>query len=350
MNAYLVDTRKRDAVPGLAHAGQARVAVVVPSYKVTKHILGVIEGIGSEVERIYVVDDCCPDGSGDFVERENRDARVRVLRNATNQGVGGAVLNGYLAALADGMDVVVKMDGDGQMDPRMLARLIRPIVEGRADYTKGNRFYDLACISRMPTVRIVGNAVLSFMSKLSTGYWSIFDPTNGYTAIATPVVAHLPIDRISRGYFFETDMLFRLNTLRAVVMDIPMHSIYGAETSHLSIRKILPEFLGKHASNFGKRLFYNYFLRDMSVASLELVVGLSLLIFGTVFGTYHWIRSMAHGMSTPLGTIMFAAIPILVGLQLVLAFLAYDIAGVPRNPVSQDLPDAVPPSDIRELS
>jgi glycosyltransferase involved in cell wall biosynthesis len=318
-----------------------RVAVVIPSFKVTRHILKVISSIGSEVERIYVVDDCCPDGSGDIVEKENRDSRVVVLRNAVNQGVGGAVMHGYREALADGMDIVVKIDGDGQMDAKLLPRLIKPIVERKADYTKGNRFYDLDRIGSMPPVRIFGNAVVSFMAKFSTGYWGIFDPANGYTAIATPVVAHLPMEKISRRYFFETDILFRLNTLRAVVRDVPMHAIYGDETSHLRIGKILPEFLLKHGRNFAKRIFYNYFLRDMSVATLELMFGFMLLIFGIGFGTFHWLTAMWSGVPAPFGIIMFAALPILIGLQLLLAFLAYDIAGVPKQPIASELPDVV---------
>lgn len=320
---------------------QPRIAVVIPSFKVTRHILVVIASIGLEVERIYVVDDCCPDKSGDLVEKEKKDPRVVVLRNAVNEGVGGAVMHGYRQALADNMDVVVKIDGDGQMDAKLLPRLIRPILEGKADYTKGNRFYDLDRIGSMPPMRVFGNAVVSFMAKFSTGYWGIFDPANGYTAIATPVVAHLPMEKISRRYFFETDMLFRLNTLRAVVEDIPMHAIYGDETSNLKISKVLPEFLAKHARNFGKRIFYNYFLRDMSVASLELLFGLMLLVFGIGFGSYQWIVALMTGISTALGIIMFAALPILIGLQLLLAFLAYDIAGVPRRAIASDLPDAL---------
>jgi dolichol-phosphate mannosyltransferase len=315
-----------------------RIAVVIPSYKATRHILSVIGGIGAEVERIYVVDDCCPDGTGAFVERENRDERVLVLRNEINEGVGGAVMHGYRRAVNDGFDVVVKMDSDGQMDPRMLPRLVRPLREEQADYTKGNRFYDLKTIHRMPPVRVFGNAVLSFMSKVSTGYWGMFDPTNGYTAISARVAEHLPMDKISRRYFFETDLLFRLNVLGAVVRDVPMDAVYGEETSHLRISKILPEFLGKHARNLAKRLFYNYFLRDLNIASLQLVAGSGLLAFGFTYGAYHWLRALSSGQTTPLGIIMIAALTTLVGFQLLLAFLSYDMSRVPRDPIAPLLP------------
>ncbi len=314
------------------------IAVVIPCFKVTGQILPLIGRIGAEVSRIYAVDDCCPDGSGAHIERYCDDPRVEVLRHTQNQGVGGAVMTGYARAIADGAGIIVKLDGDGQMDPALLPQLVLPIVEGWADYTKGNRFYDLAHIARMPAARLIGNAGLSLITKASTGYWNIFDPTNGYTAINARTAARLPIERISRRYFFETDMLFRLNTLRAVVMDVPMDAIYGEEVSNLKISKVLFEFSGKHAVIFSKRIFYNYFLRDMSAATFELVAGALLFLFGAGFGIAHWIESAQRGVATPLGTIMLAALPVLIGLQLLLGFLNFDVANVPTQPVSRLLP------------
>ena len=139
------------------------------------------------------------------------------------------------------------------------------IIRGQADYTKGNRFYDLAEIRRMPRIRILGNAMLSFMTKISSGYWDLFDPTNGYTAIHTRVLAKLPLEKISRRYFFETDMLFRLNVARATVVDVPMDAVYGAEISNLKVSRVLADFGFKHFRNACKRIFYSYFLRDMSL-------------------------------------------------------------------------------------
>jgi glycosyltransferase involved in cell wall biosynthesis len=287
------------------------IAVVIPSYKVTRHILGVIAGIGPEVVRIYVVDDKCPDGSGAFVREHCRDPRVVVLDHAENQGVGGAVMTGYRAAIADGARVMVKIDGDGQMDGSLIPSFVAPLLAGEADYTKGNRFFNLERIGSMPPMRLFGNAVLSLMTKLSSGYWDLFDPTNGYTAIHADAARFLPFDKISKRYFFESDMLFRLNILGAVVADVPMDAVYGDEESNLKISKIVTEFLTKHIRNFGKRIFYNYYLRNMS----------------------HWIGSAHSGISTPAGTVMVAALPVIMGVQLILAFLAYDIASVPRRPL-----------------
>ena len=307
--------------------------MVIPCFKVRKSIMHVIADIGPDISRIYVVDDCCPEGSGQEVERHCEDSRVRVVFNATNLGVGGAVMAGYRAALADGMDIVVKVDGDGQMDPVLIPAFTAPIKSGEADYTKGNRFFDLEEINRMPRLRILGNTTLSLLNKLSSGYWDLFDPTNGYTAIHCDVIRHLPMAKISSRYFFETDMLFRLGTLRAVVVDIPMSARYGDEVSNLRISRILGEFTAKHLRNLFKRLFYSYYLRDMSLASFELPLGLLLLTFGSVFGAWHWLDSWQSGIANSPGTVMVSALPVLVGIQLILAFVGYDIQATPKRPI-----------------
>lgn len=321
----------RQAAEGIAWT--RGIAVVIPCYRVTRHIEDVLAAIGPEVDAIYCVDDACPDASGDFVEREVSDPRVRVLRHTQNQGVGGAVMTGYRQGVADGARVLVKIDGDGQMDPALLPVFVAPILRGEADYTKGNRFWDLSTIGRMPLMRRVGNLSLSFLAKASTGYWDIFDPTNGYTALHAEVARRLPLDSISRRYFFETDLLFRLSTVRAVVVDVPMESRYGDETSGLKIHRILGEFAFKHLRNFAKRIVYNYYLRDLSVASLELIAAIGLLTFGACFGGWHWWRSAQLDTETPVGTIMIATVAVVSGLQFLLAFLGYDIASVPRRPL-----------------
>lgn len=324
------------APSGLKEGGapvMARVAVVVPAYRVRNRILGVLSDMPKWINSIYVVDDACPEHSGDFVEAHCDDRRVRVLRHEINMGVGGAVMTGYMRALQDGADVLVKMDGDGQMDPLLLPQLLGPIVRGEADYTKGNRFYDLDRISRMPVMRLVGNAVLSFMTKISSGYWDIFDPTNGYTALHARVAAKLPLQKISQRYFFETDMLFRLNTIRAVVVDVPMDARYEGESSSLRIGRIAHEFLLKHLRNTGKRIFYNYFLRDLSLASLLLLAGLGFVTAGGALGISYWYRSYASGIPTLPGSVTLVALLVIIGIQLLLGFLAQDISSVPRKPL-----------------
>jgi glycosyltransferase involved in cell wall biosynthesis len=312
-----------------------RIAVVIPCYKVTQHVLDVISAIGPACSRIYAVDDCCPAGSGDLITAQCHDPRVRVLRNPSNLGVGGAVKLGYAAALADGMDIVVKIDGDGQMDPALLPQFVQPILDGEADYTKGNRFLELEALKAMPTLRLVGNSLLSFLTKFSSGYWDIFDPTNGYTAIHREALRRLPLAKISNRYFFESDLLFRLNLVRAVVVDIPMAAKYADEVSNLRISAVVGEFFCKHLRNFGKRIVYNYYLRDMSLASIELPLGILLLLFGLLFGSVEWLASLRSGVPATTGTVMLSVLPILMGLQFNLSFLAFDIAAMPRRPLSR---------------
>ena len=330
----VIDQPAGAASTGAASApASARIAVVIPSYRVTRHIIGVIAGIGPEVSHVYVVDDRCPDGSGEFVRANCHDPRVTVLEHAENQGVGGAVMTGYRAAIADGASVIVKIDGDGQMDASLIPVFVAPILAGEADYTKGNRFFNLERLSAMPPVRLFGNAMLSFMTKLSSGYWQLFDPTNGYTAIHADAARYLPFDKISKRYFFESDMLFRLNTLGAVAVDVPMDAVYGDEVSNLKVSQVITEFAAKNVRNFFKRLFYNYYLRNLSVASLELPIGVALTTFGLVYGVVHWIASAQSDVETPAGTVMMAALPVIMGVQLILAFLNYDIASVPSRPL-----------------
>lgn len=312
----------------------AAVAVVIPCYKVRKHVLDVIRRIGPDVSKIYAVDDACPEQSGRFIELECRDPRVKVLYNDKNRGVGGAVIAGYRAAMADGMAIMVKIDGDGQMAPELLPDFIAPLQELRADYAKGNRFYSFHNVRAMPRVRLFGNAVLSFMTKISSGYWSIFDPTNGYTAIHRSALARIDLKNVSERYFFESDMLVKLGAERAVVIDIPMDAIYADEESGLRISKIVPEFIGKHGAESIKRIIYTYLLRDFSLASLNLVFGLLLLIFGGSFGVWNWVESISSGQVASSGTVILSALPIILGFQLLLGFLAYDIANQPRIPLS----------------
>jgi glycosyltransferase involved in cell wall biosynthesis len=308
------------------------IAVVIPSFRVTEHILDVLKNIGPEVERIYVIDDACPDKSGEFVEKHSKDKRVQILFHEINQGVGGAVVTGYKAALAENMDVVVKVDGDGQMDPGLILTIAKPVLEGNADYSKGNRFDSLENLFSMPKTRILGNAVLSLWSKLSSGYWNITDPTNGFTAIHRKALEAIQLDKLRKTYFFESDLLFRLSIVNAVVMDVPMVSVYGNEKSNLKIRKVIFEFPWRHTVNLLKRLFYKYYLREWSVASFELPVGIGLTIFGAWFGLARYFEASGAGQATTAGQVTLSALALILGVQLLLSFLAYDVQSEPRVP------------------
>lgn len=314
------------------------IAVVIPCHRVRDRVLAVLDRIGPEVGVVFVVDDACPEGTGAHVLAHCRDERVAVLCHERNQGVGGAVMTGYRRAMAAGADIVVKVDGDGQMDPALVPRFAAPILEGRADYTKGNRFHNVEDVRAMPAARLLGNAALSFMSKASTGYWQVFDPTNGYTAISVPALAALPLGKIEPRYFFETDLLFRLNTIQAAVVDVPMEAVYAGAPSGLRIGRVLWPFLAGHGRNAAKRIVYNYYLRNFSLASLQLVAGVVAMLFGTAVGVRGWSRSIQTGVPATTGTVMLAALPVVLGFQLLLSFMAYDIGAVASRAISPLLP------------
>lgn len=316
-----------------------KIAVVIPCYNVKDFILPVLGRIGEEVRSIYVIDDVCPEQTGSFVKQNCSDPRVEVVFHKENTGVGGAVISGYRRAMADKADIIVKIDGDGQMDPCLLPLFVRPIIDGQADYTKGNRFFDREAIRGMPILRLIGNSGLSLINKFATGYWNIVDPTNGYTAVHRKVLERMPLSKLSESYFFESDMLFRLNIQRAVVRDVPINSKYGDEKSGLKISKVFSEFLYKNFRNSVKRVLYNYYLRDMSVASLELPIGLGCITFGAYVGLSTWWSNIDIAATTPAGTVMLAALPILSGLQLILAFISYDVSAIPKVVIHKQSPD-----------
>ena len=268
---------------------RASIWVIIPCYRVTAHIADVLAGIPDWIEGIVCLDDACPDRSGDFIDTLAAGPRVHVVRLPDNLGVGGATLAGYALALEKGARILVKLDGDGQMDPAYLPQLVAPIVLGEADYAKGNRFTTAQHLRAMPAVRTFGNAALSIINKVSTGYWSVFDPTNGFTALEASV-ARLVMERaVAPRYFFESDLLYHLGTLRAVVRDVPIPARYAQERSHMTIAGVIVPFAVKHARNALRRLIGQYFVRDLNIASIEILIGLPLLLFGLLYGL-DWTR------------------------------------------------------------
>lgn len=318
-------------------AADAAIAVVIPSYKVTRHIMGVLAQMPACVRRVYVVDDACPEGSGQLVQQQCQDPRVQVIFHEQNQGVGGAVMTGYRRALEEGMEVVVKVDGDGQMPPALIPRFVKPILTGRADYTKGNRFYRPQTLHVMPKGRLLGNLCLSFFTKISSGYWPNMDPANGYTAISAQALAALPLEKIARRYFFETDMLFRLGTLRAVVYDVPMDAVYGDEVSTFNASRLLPSFLASSLNRTFKRYIYNYWVRDFNLGSIYSLFGVLLALFGSVYGAWKWMLSAATDVPATSGTVMLAGMSVMIGVQLLIAFIQFDVSNVPTRPISDAL-------------
>ncbi|WP_300578027.1 glycosyltransferase family 2 protein [Phenylobacterium sp.] len=315
--------------PALEGAG---VWIVIPCYKVRDHILNVLAKVPPWIDGVVCVDDACPDRSGDLIEAGCADPRVHVLRLPENQGVGGATLAGYGEAARLGGVILVKVDGDDQMDLSYLPQLVTPILLGEADYAKGNRFSSVSHLQGMPGVRILGNAGLSFLAKLSTGYWNVFDPTNGFTAIEASVARLVAEKRVAKRFFFETDLLYHLGTLRAVVRDVPMPARYGDEVSNLKITEVLGPFAWRHLRNFMRRVLGQYFVRDFNVATLELIFGGLFLMFGGLY-TLNWMAVREPGQAASAGVVMTAALPVIIGVQLLLQAMNFDVVNVPVRPI-----------------
>lgn len=307
----------------MAYEG-VRVAVAIPAYKAASTIAAVIADIPAFVDCILVVDDASGDGTAEVV-RGVHDPRVRVEVHETNQGVGGAMKSAYRAALLDGIDVVVKMDADGQMDPRYLMDLLAPTITGEAGYVKGNRLWSWTSAKGMPRERLFGNLFLSLATKAASGYWSVFDPTNGFTAIRADVLRRLDFDAIEDRYYFETNMLVELHLRRIVVQDILMEARYRGEASSLSVVGASVEFALRLVGSLVRRVMLEYFVLDMRPGTVFGLLGALGVAFGTVFGVYHWRLGEAMGTSSLPGTVMVAAIPVIVGTQLLVQALALDI-------------------------
>jgi glycosyltransferase involved in cell wall biosynthesis len=311
------------------------IAAVVPAYHVAPLIGTVLREIPEQVRTIIVVDDGSTDDTAAAVARcAEADQRVQLIRHESNRGVGAAMVTGYEQALRLGADVVVKIDADGQMPLAMLPKLIQPLIDGEADYTKGNRFRDFQAIRKMPALRRLGNIGLSFLAKAATGYWHAFDPTNGFVAIRGDVLAQVPLGAISPGYFFETSMLSRLYLLGAVVKEIPMPARYAGEPSSLSIPRVLAGFPGRLVTAFLRRLFLKNFVYDFSLQSLHLMSSSILLAAGGMYGGYQWVWHATRGLAAPTGTVVLSALLVILGFQSLLGAVTLDLQATPREPIN----------------
>ncbi len=304
-------------------------AVIVPALNEAAHVGDVVRRMPDYIDRIIVVDDHSTDGTAEAAEAVG-DPRVIVLRNRTNHGVGGATLLGMAEAAREGAELLVKVDGDGQMDPRQIHLLLEPLVRDGYDYAKANRFLDSGALRQMPRARLLGNFALTFLTKLASGYWHIFDPQNGFLAIRTEAFQRLPSDHLARGFFFENDMLIHLNIESCRVKDVPLPAIYGQEESSLRIRQILVTFPLLLLRGFTIRIWEKYLLRDFSPIAIFWLLGIPPMLFGLLFGAWHWTLSFLSGKPASTGTIMLSVLPFLMGFELVLQAVILEIRETPR--------------------
>ena len=318
--------------------GGFNITVVIPAYQAERTIEEVLTTLPGFVRQVIVVNDGSPDMTAAKVERLAKgDQRIILLNHETNHGVGAAMVTGFRKALELAAQVVVKVDADGQMAPAGIAELVEPLVLGQADFAKGNRFRVGLSLGRMPFIRRLGNTGLAFLAKAATGYWNCFDPTNGFIAIRGDLLRKLLMERIDKSYFFEISLLSELYLLEAVIREVPMRARYGEEISSLSIGKVVLSFPPKLLTALIRRIFLRYFVYDFSLGSLYLTIGIPLLLFGLAFGGYNWIRYSQLGTLTPTGTVMLATLPVILGFQLILSAIGFDLQSVPREPVAKPL-------------
>lgn len=308
----------------------AVIAAVVPAYKEEAMIGRVIETMPDFVDHIVIVDDCSPDATSDVV-RSIGSPRVTLIRHEVNQGVGGAIITGHRAAMELGADVNVVMAGDAQMDPQHLPALLDRVTDDGYGFAKANRFYAPESFEGMPRHRVFGNIVLSFMTKLASGYWHLFDPQNGYTAVRAEVLRNIPLDHVAKRYSFENDLLIHLNIQQVSAVDVAVPAVYGEEVSSIKLGKVVPELLDLLFRGFWRRIWYRYVLWSFSPIALLLFMGLASFVFG--LGVAIWLAIVIVGsVIATAGTVMLAALPLMIGTQMLISALQLDIQASPSTP------------------
>jgi glycosyltransferase involved in cell wall biosynthesis len=298
--------------------------IILPAYNESLHLGTVVSRIPDWIDGIVIVDDASTDDTLS-VAKSLVDIRIRVLHHEKNRGVGGAMVTGFRAALEGGFDVAIKMDADDQMDVDELPILVRPIELGMAEYVKGNRFRRSGRPSSMPRRRWLGNVVLSFLTKVASGYWHVFDPQCGFIAITAPALRRLKLDGMARDYFFENDMLIRLNVIDARVVDVDTSSIYGDETSNVHIGRVSWTFPPRLLRGFLWRFTRRHLMNDFGLIGFLAIAGAASTLFGIMFGLYHWFLSASTGVAATTGTVMIAVVPLILGLQMLLQALSLEV-------------------------
>jgi len=301
-----------------------RIGIIIPYYRHAKHIGRVVRQIPAFIDRVIIVDDHSPEPLPP-IHRKN----VQILRHSKNQGVGGATVSGFKQILQTHPHIVVKMDADDQMDLDDLPAFLDPLILGRAELSKGNRFYDFNSLKTMPLNRRLGNFFLSFLTKAATGYWKNFDPTNGFLAIKAEYLDKINLDALHPRFYFETSLQAEAYFHRIRIMDIPIKSRYHAKSSNLRIGRELLRYPVRLTRTFLKRILRKYFLYDFCMASIYILLGIPLLGFGLVFGLGTWVKNAGRGVLTPTGTIMLITLSIILGFQFLLEAIHMDIDQAP---------------------
>jgi glycosyltransferase involved in cell wall biosynthesis len=301
-----------------------RVAVVIPAYNEEQLIAPTVSGVPEFVDRIFVVDDRSKDGTVAAVSGLN-DPRVELIEHERNEGVGGAIISGYRRALAERMDVTAVMAADSQMDPGDLEALVAPVARGEVDYAKANRLFTGQAWQLIPRYRYLGNAVLSLLTKVASGYWHVADSQSGYTAVGLPMLELLDLDRIYRRYGFPNDMLVHLNVWNARVRDFPSRPIYGiGERSGIKLRKVVPTISWLLAKGFFWRMLQKYVIRDFHPLVFFYLLGFLMTVIGLGLGIAETVlRVMGNQVSV--ATVVLVALLLIFGSQFTLFAMWFDM-------------------------
>jgi glycosyltransferase involved in cell wall biosynthesis len=301
-----------------------RVAVVVPAHDEERLIATTIAGIPEFVDRILVVDDASTDGTVGVV-RALSDPRVELVARDRNGGVGAAIVTGYERALEEGLDVVCVMAADNQMDPADLEKIALPVARGEVDYAKANRLISGEAWQVIPRSRYLGNAVLSFLTKIASGYWHVADSQSGYTAASREILEQLDLDRIYRGYGFPNDMLVHLNVWNARVRDVPSRPVYNVgETSGIKIRRVVPRISWLLIKGFFWRMKEKYVIRDFHPLVFFYVLGFLMTLLGLGLGIAEVVlRIMGNEVSV--GTVVLVSLLLIFGSQFTLFAMWFDM-------------------------
>ena len=299
------------------------VAVVVPAYNEEALVGSTVSGIPAFVDSIIVVDDCSKDETA--VRAQNADNRVEVIAHERNQGVGAAIVTGYRRAIAIDADVTCVMAADGQMDPEDLETLVRAIAGDETDYAKANRLFTGQAWQLIPRTRYLGNAALSFMTKIASGYWHVADSQSGYTAVNLETLKLLDLDRIYRRYGFPNDLLVHLNVFNRRVRDYPSRPIYGVgERSGIRLRHVVPKISWLLLKGFFWRMGQKYVIRDFHPLILFYMLGILLFAGGFLLGVAE-VALRIYGNPIPSATIVLVALLVISGLQLLLFAMWFDM-------------------------
>ena len=303
---------------------QKSIAVVIPAHDEEMLIGETISGIPDFVDRIIVVDDRSGDGTAAVVEALD-DHRVELIRHGRNEGVGAAIVTGYKRARDEGIDVTAVMAGDNQMDPGELETLVRPVARGEVDYAKANRLFTGQAWDLIPRTRYLGNAVLSLLTKVASGYWHVADSQSGYTAISREMLAQLDLDRIYRGYGFPNDMLVHLNVWNARVRDIPARPVYGVgERSGIKIRRVVPRISWLLWKGFFWRMREKYVIRDFHPLVFFYFLGFLMVTVGLALGIFETVLRFQGNNITP-ATVVLIALLLISGSQFTLFAMWFDM-------------------------